>query len=375
VSPFELVASLSADDTAIVIAVVGARLLIPLFIPRFPLIIVVALILDAADQTIFQEFTELNTGEDGPYQGYDKALDIYYLTIAYLSTMRNWTSDAAFRISQFLFFYRLVGVTLFELVHERILLLIFPNTFEYFFIAYELWRLRWDPAKRSARFWLLIAAGIWIFIKLPQEYWIHIAQLDVTDLIAETTWFGPLLVVAALVLLAVLLLVVRPRLPQPDWGWKLEADPLPAAIDEAHERAAFQAAHRKVFDSTTVEKIFLIGLISVIYGNVLPGVDASSLQLFIGIAVYAVINSAIGVWSARRGQSWDSATVSFAVVFATNVVLVFVADLLLGRGRGDLALSDTLFFIFLFSILTMLYDRYHPINDYRVTRLPKGADS
>jgi hypothetical protein len=80
--PLELLASLSADDTAIVIAVVGARLLVPLFIPRFPLIIIIALVLDAADQTIFQEFTEVNTGEDGPYQGYDKALDIYYLTIA-----------------------------------------------------------------------------------------------------------------------------------------------------------------------------------------------------------------------------------------------------------------------------------------------------
>ena len=29
------------------------------------------------------------------------------------------------------------------------------------------------------------AAFIWIFIKLPQEYWIHVAQLDTTDLIKE----------------------------------------------------------------------------------------------------------------------------------------------------------------------------------------------
>jgi hypothetical protein len=26
---------------------------------------------------------------------------------------------------------------------------------------------------------------------------------------------------------------------------------------------------------------------------------------------------------------------------------------------------DTIFFVFLFSILTTLYDRYRPINDYR----------
>jgi hypothetical protein len=29
-------------------------------------------------------------------------------------------------------------------------------------------------------------------------------------------------------------------------------------------------------------------------------------------------------------------------------------------------LIDTLFFVFLFSILTTLYDRYRPIHDYRV---------
>ena len=95
--------------------------------------------------------------------------------------MRNWTSHAAFRIAQFLFYYRLVGVVLFELTDERLMLLLFPNTFEYFFIAYELARSRYEPSRFSARFWLLVAAGLWIFVKLPQEYWIHIAQLDFTD--------------------------------------------------------------------------------------------------------------------------------------------------------------------------------------------------
>ena len=33
---------------------------------------------------------------------------------------------------------------------------------------------------------VLAAAAIWIFIKLPQEWWIHIAQLDMTDFIKET---------------------------------------------------------------------------------------------------------------------------------------------------------------------------------------------
>ena len=61
------------------------------------------------------------------YQGYDKAMDVYYLAIAYTSTLRNWTSSPAFAVSRFLYFYRLVGVTAFELSGWRPLLLIFPT--------------------------------------------------------------------------------------------------------------------------------------------------------------------------------------------------------------------------------------------------------
>ena len=121
--------------------VIAARLLIPLLIPAYPLPgIIAALVLDAVDQTLFQTFTHLPL--DG-YQSYDKALDIYYLSIAYISTLRNWTNHFAFQVGRFLFYYRLAGVALFELSGWRVLLFIFPNTFEYFFIWYEtvvLWR-------------------------------------------------------------------------------------------------------------------------------------------------------------------------------------------------------------------------------------------
>ena len=42
----DLLAALAADDTAIVVAIVAARLLVPLLIPRFPLAIIAALVLD-----------------------------------------------------------------------------------------------------------------------------------------------------------------------------------------------------------------------------------------------------------------------------------------------------------------------------------------
>ena len=110
-----VIAAMAADDAAVVVAIVLSRLFIPLLIPRFPLVIIAALIIDAVDGSLLDTFTRSMSGPDGPYQSFDKALDIYYLAIAYLTMLRNWSSDPAFRIGQFLFYYRLVGVLLFEL--------------------------------------------------------------------------------------------------------------------------------------------------------------------------------------------------------------------------------------------------------------------
>jgi hypothetical protein len=74
------------------LAVVGSRFLVPLLIPLYPLPVMIAcLVLDAVDQTVFQ--TIAPGAQLDWYQGYDEALDIYYLSIAYLSTLRNWTKS------------------------------------------------------------------------------------------------------------------------------------------------------------------------------------------------------------------------------------------------------------------------------------------
>jgi hypothetical protein len=97
----------SASDILIFGVVVGLRLLVPLAIPRYPLPgILGAFLLDGFDKSIFQRFTNLNLDF---YQSYDKALDNYYLTLAYISTLRNWTNLFSFKVSRFLFYLRLVG--------------------------------------------------------------------------------------------------------------------------------------------------------------------------------------------------------------------------------------------------------------------------
>ena len=79
----DLVLGLATQDVPVVVAIVGARLFIPLLFPRLPLLIVVVLVIDAADQTLLATFTDVDTTETGPYQSVDKALDIYYLSMAY----------------------------------------------------------------------------------------------------------------------------------------------------------------------------------------------------------------------------------------------------------------------------------------------------
>src|SRR3954465_3078144 len=190
-----------STDDVVLFCVVAARVLVPLAIFRFPLpAMLAALVIDGLDQTIFQTFTNLDL--EG-YQSYDKALDVYYLSIAYVATLRNWTNHTAVGVSRFLYYYRMVGVVIFEVTQIRAVLLIFPNTFEYFFDFYEGVRARWDPRKLGRRFWVVAAAAIGIFIKLPQEGWIHIGQIDTTDLIRDKPWVGVLMAVGIAAILAV----------------------------------------------------------------------------------------------------------------------------------------------------------------------------
>jgi hypothetical protein len=351
-----VLAAVAADDRAVVGAIVLARLLVPLLIPRFPLVIVAALVIDGVDNSLLAHFTAIDLGPAGHYQSFDKALDIYYLAIAELTMLRNWTSDAAIRVGQFLFYYRLVGVLLFELLDSRAMLLLFPNTFEFFFIAYEVVRLRYDPARRPARFWVVTAASLWVFIKLPQEYWIHIAQRDFTDTVSEHPWIGAVCAVLLLGLAAVLAFVVRPRLPPPDWGWRLAADPLPPGAGRAP---------RGVRWGELAEKTALLALLSIIFAAILPTVHMSALEVTLGVLAIVCANSAISGWSARIGPR----ALRFAARLAANLCLIYLGSRLLSDAE-DFPLGTGLFFAFLITLVISLYDVYKPIYDARFAAAP-----
>jgi len=158
---------MSGEALAVQIVLICVRLLLPMLIPRFPLPAIVAcLIVDSADQSILQALDVVVPS----YQNIDKALDVYYLSIAYVATMRNWENLEALQIARALFYFRVVGVLAFELTDERILLAVFPNAFEPFFIYYEFIRMRGNPMK-SRKALVLVTAIIWLVVKLPHEWW------------------------------------------------------------------------------------------------------------------------------------------------------------------------------------------------------------
>ncbi len=371
-------------DLIVFWVVVLARFLVPLTIPRYPLPgILASLIIDAIDQTIFQQFTNLNL--DG-YQGYDKALDIYYLTIAYISTLRNWTNLYAYRVSQFLLYYRLFGVTLFELTYEppgpRWLLLIFPNTFEYFFIFYEIVRLRWDPVKMSKRFVIISAAAIWIFIKIPQELWIHIWQMDTTDFIKEDIFGVPtdtpfteiiadnLWIIALAAVVAVLIVVIArwviKRLPPADWPLSIDANDHLDISPEAVENQWIPKETGRFFNSVLLEKIALVSLVSIIFAQILPEVRATTLELALGVAFVIVLNTVLSHWLAGRGTTWRSTLQQFIAMVVVNFGLVLGYSFLLPEIDGSINLGNTLFFVLLLTLIVTLFDRYRPYYDMRV---------
>lgn len=372
-------------DMVIFVLVVGARFLVPFLIPRFPLsAIIAALIIDAADQTIFEKFTGLDLTN---YQSYDKALDIFYLTVAYLSVIRNWRNVFAVEVARFLWYYRLLGVVLFELSGARALLFVFPNTFEYFFIAYEAVRTGWDPRRLSRSAVLWMAGVIWVVIKLPQEWWIHIAQNDFTDVFQETLFgvepgsrwsdtFANRPVVAISLVVAVLVVAIGVvylwrRLPQRDWSIRFDVD-APVAVSGDHvdpvgttgpevrhghapDGDALSDARVLPMRWPLVEKFVLISLVSLIFAEML-GVNLPAWQVFPVTALVVVINAAISHWFVRDGAEWGSIASSMVALVVVNSITLSAFVAISQGHRADRAMA--LFFGILLSTLIVMYDRF-----------------
>jgi uncharacterized membrane protein (DUF106 family) len=403
---------MDCDALFVIYLLVAARLLVPLLIPQHPLGgILVCLLLDSADQSIMQAF-----GVDSPrYQAYDKALDVYYLSIAYLATMRNWENMAAFQVSRFLFYYRLAGVLAFELTGVRLLLAVFPNSFEPFFVYYESVRRGGDPMRLTRHAMLVVVAVIWLFLKLPHEWWIHIARLDATDFVktkilgasADTSLWraiveAPAVTGALFVLVAVLVLAlwrflerrkrrldraraagetVKGRLahwvrPVASAGRNEAGAALPRLRERLRIALMRGYAASKPRPAVLIEKIVLVTAVSTIFQQILPGLAANGVRSAVFVAMTIVATDFLLRWVFRHFGVPLWAHVDLAVTAVLNFLTAMVFQLLIPVLAPNYDLESALVFASLITLFVTLYDHYRPVYDIRsVTAVQEEADA
>jgi hypothetical protein len=214
---------------------------------------------------------------------------------------------------------------------------------------------------------VLIAAAIWIFVKLPQEWWIHIAQLDFTDAVRDHTELFVLFGLIALILAGVAWHLLRPRVPAPDWAYRFAADPIPPELTTPEARYGSRLA-RGIRSRQLLEEAFLLSLVCVVFAIMLPGGEASPLEICVAVSAIVIANTIASLWLARRGGlDVRSAAAHYLIRFALNFALLYTAGQLAGE-REPAPLGHALFFAQLITLITWLYDWYRPLYEARFRR-------
>ena len=156
--------------------IVLIRLVVPVSIFRWPLAGGLAsMLFDALDVVLIEM---IGVGGFSNYTALDKGLDMYYLSFELVVSLRweplaRWTSVA-------LFAYRAVGFVVFEATQVRVVLLVFPNVFENFYLAYLAVR-KVAPAWQLTPRRLAALLALVTIPKLGQEYLLHYAEAQPWD--------------------------------------------------------------------------------------------------------------------------------------------------------------------------------------------------
>lgn len=104
------------------------------------------------------------------YQRLDKLCDLAYLVCFFVVSLRWVGLERAVAVA--LFAYRMVGDVVFEIAGDRLVLLLFPNVFEFWFIAIAAWH-HYRPGATITRAQAAVALVALLAGKEAQEYFLH----------------------------------------------------------------------------------------------------------------------------------------------------------------------------------------------------------
>ena len=135
---------------------------------------IITLFLDAVDGDIMERLSIRRNW----YSQWDKWLDLWFYgaLAAYIFTTFEPSSIKTLLLG--LFFYRLIGNVLFALTKKEWFLFLFPNIFTDFFL---LWLLIPNIITEN----LPLSVTLAVLGSLIKEWWIHIARLDITNLLTH----------------------------------------------------------------------------------------------------------------------------------------------------------------------------------------------
>jgi len=129
---------------------------------------------DTADLLLRDVLAQGGIGGLGDYQLLDKLLDQVYLALFLVVALR-W-SGVERNVALALYLYRLVGVGLFVISGERVILLVFPNVFETWFLLVALLHHRREPVSWTTPALALALGGV-TALKLLHEWALHGARV------------------------------------------------------------------------------------------------------------------------------------------------------------------------------------------------------
>jgi hypothetical protein len=131
---------------------------------------ILAVLIDLSDLLLRDA---LDLGGVGDYQRLDKVLDQVYMATFLVAALR-WRGLER-NVAVGLYVWRLIGFVAFELIGDRALLLLFPNVFEFWFLAVAALHHRRDFSWTRTRAVVLLV--VLTALKELQEWALHFAKL------------------------------------------------------------------------------------------------------------------------------------------------------------------------------------------------------